>query len=57
MLGIYEIGERGSMKGPIEIEQSSSFINIRLIQNNLIFKLYKHTINSKQLNDVITNGG
>jgi hypothetical protein len=38
MLGIYEIGGRGLMKGPIEIEQSSSLINIQLIQNNLTIK-------------------
>jgi hypothetical protein len=38
MLGIYETSEKGSMKGPIEIEQSSNFINIRLIQNNLTIK-------------------
>jgi hypothetical protein len=31
MLGIYEVGERGSMKVPIEIEQSSSLMNIGLI--------------------------
>jgi hypothetical protein len=36
MLGISEAGGRESMKGLIEIEQSSSL---------------KHTINSKQLND------
>jgi hypothetical protein len=35
MFGIYEACERGSMKGPIEIEQSSSLINIQLIRNNL----------------------
>jgi hypothetical protein len=34
MLGIYEAGGRESMKGPIAIEQSSSLISIRLIQNN-----------------------
>jgi hypothetical protein len=38
MLGIYEAGVRGSMKGLIEIEQSSSLISIQLIQNNLIIK-------------------
>jgi hypothetical protein len=38
MLGIYEAGEKGSMKGPIEIEQSSSLISIQLIQNNLMIK-------------------
>jgi hypothetical protein len=31
MFGIYEAGERGSMKSPIEIEHSSSHVNIRLI--------------------------
>jgi hypothetical protein len=38
MLGIYEIGERGSVKGPLEIEQSSSRRNIRSIQINLMIK-------------------
>jgi hypothetical protein len=38
MLGIYEAGERGSMKNPIEIEQSSSHRNIGLIRINLIIK-------------------
>jgi hypothetical protein len=38
MLGIYEVGERGSMKGLIEIEQSSSRLNIGLIQINLMIK-------------------
>jgi hypothetical protein len=38
MLGIYEAGERGSVKGPIEIEQSLSHRNIRLIQINLMIK-------------------
>ncbi len=37
MLGIYEAGERGSVKGPIKIEQSSS--------------RRKHMVNSNQLND------
>ncbi len=36
MLRIYEVGERGSMKGP---------------KNKIMFKPYKHTINSKQLNN------
>jgi hypothetical protein len=31
MFEIHEAVERVSMKGPIEIEQSSSFISIRLI--------------------------
>jgi hypothetical protein len=38
MLGIYEAGERGSVKGPIEIEQSSSCENIRSIRINLMIK-------------------
>jgi len=38
MLGIYETSEKGSMKAPIELEQPSSLINIRLIQNNLTIK-------------------
>jgi hypothetical protein len=38
MFGIYEVGERGSMKGPIEIEQFSSHVNKRLIQDNLTIK-------------------
>jgi hypothetical protein len=38
MLRIYEAGERGSMKGPMEIEQSSSLMNIGLIQINLMIK-------------------
>jgi hypothetical protein len=38
MLGVYEAHERGSMKGPIEIEQYLSLISIRLIQNNLTIK-------------------
>jgi len=35
MFEIHEAKEGVSMKGIIEIEQSSSLINIRLIQNNL----------------------
>jgi hypothetical protein len=31
MLGVYEVGGRESMKGPIEIEPSSNLINIQLI--------------------------
>jgi hypothetical protein len=31
MLGIYEVGEKGSMKGAINIEQSSSHKNLGLI--------------------------
>jgi hypothetical protein len=38
MFGIYEASERGSMKGPIKIEQSSSPMNIGLIQINLMIK-------------------
>jgi hypothetical protein len=38
MLGIYEIDEKGSMKGPIEIKQSSNLISIQLIQNNLMIE-------------------
>jgi hypothetical protein len=38
MFGIYEAGERGSMKGPIEIEQSSNHVNKRLIRDNLTIK-------------------
>jgi hypothetical protein len=38
MFGIYEAGERGSMKGPIEIEQSLIHMNIGLIRINLIIK-------------------
>jgi len=38
MLGIYEAGERGSVKGPIEIEQFSGRRNIGLIRINLIIK-------------------
>jgi hypothetical protein len=38
MLGIYEAGERGSVKGLIEIEQSSSRKNIRSIRINLMIK-------------------
>jgi hypothetical protein len=35
MFEIHEAGEGVSMKGPIEIEQSLSLVNIRLIRNNL----------------------
>jgi hypothetical protein len=38
MLGIYEIGERGLMKGLIELKQSSSHISIGLIRINLMIK-------------------
>jgi hypothetical protein len=38
MFGIYEISERVTMKGLIEIEQSSSRVNIRLIRDNLTIK-------------------
>jgi hypothetical protein len=38
MLGIYEADERGLVKGPIEIEKSSSHRNIGLIRINLMIK-------------------
>jgi hypothetical protein len=38
MFEIHEAIEGGSMKGPINIEQSSSLVNIRLIQDNLTIK-------------------
>jgi hypothetical protein len=38
MFEIHEAVEGVSMKGPIEIEQSSNRINIKLIQNNLMIK-------------------
>jgi hypothetical protein len=38
MFGIYEAGERGSMKGLIEIKQFSSHMNIGLSQINLMIK-------------------
>jgi hypothetical protein len=38
MLGIYEVGERGSVKSLIEIEQSSSRKSIGLIRINLMIK-------------------
>jgi hypothetical protein len=38
MLRIYEVGERGLVKGPIEIEQSSSRKNIRSIRIKLMIK-------------------
>jgi hypothetical protein len=38
MFGIYEAGERGLMKGPIEIEQFLIRMNIGLIRINLIIK-------------------
>jgi hypothetical protein len=38
MFEIHEVIEGVLMKGPIEIEQSSSHMNIRLIQNNLMIK-------------------
>jgi hypothetical protein len=38
MFEIHEVVEGLSMKGPIEIKQSSSLINIRLIQDNLTIK-------------------
>jgi hypothetical protein len=38
MFEIHEVLERVSMKGPIEIKQFSSLMNIRLIQSNLTVK-------------------
>jgi hypothetical protein len=38
MLGIYKAGEKESVKGPIEIEQSSSRRSIGLIRINLMIK-------------------
>jgi hypothetical protein len=38
MLEILEAVEGMLMKGPIEIEQSSSHMNIKLIRNNLTIK-------------------
>jgi hypothetical protein len=38
MFEIHEVGEGVSMKGLIKIEQSSRFISIRLIRNNLTIK-------------------
>jgi hypothetical protein len=38
MLGIYETGERGLLKGPIKTKQSSSCRNMGLIQINLMIK-------------------
>jgi len=38
MLKIHEAIEGVLMKGPIEIEQSSSHMNIRLIRDNLTIK-------------------
>jgi hypothetical protein len=38
MLEIYEASERGLVKGPIEMEQSSSRRDIGLILINLIIK-------------------
>jgi hypothetical protein len=38
MFEIHEAVEGVLMKGPIEIEQSSSHMNIRLILNNLMIK-------------------
>jgi hypothetical protein len=39
MFEILEIVEGVSMKGPIEVDESSSSTSIRLIQNNLTIKL------------------
>jgi hypothetical protein len=38
MFEIHEAVEGVSMKGPMEIEQSSNLISIRLIQDNLTIK-------------------
>jgi hypothetical protein len=38
MFEIHEVIEGVLMKGPIEIEQSSSHMNIRLIRDNLTIK-------------------
>jgi hypothetical protein len=38
MFEIHETVEGVLMKGPIEIEQSSSLMNIRLIEDNLMIK-------------------
>ncbi len=38
MLGIYEAGDRGLVKGLIEIEQSSRRKNLGLIRINLMIK-------------------
>jgi hypothetical protein len=38
MFKIHEAVERVLMKGPIQIEQSSSYMNIKLIQINLTIK-------------------
>jgi hypothetical protein len=38
MLEIHEIVEGVLMKGPIEIKQSSSLMNIRLIRDNFMIK-------------------
>jgi hypothetical protein len=39
MFEIHEVVKGVSMKGSMKIEQFSSLINIRLIQNNLTIKL------------------
>jgi len=38
MFEIHKVIEGVSMKGPMEIKQSSSLISVRLIQNNLMIK-------------------
>jgi len=38
MFEIHEVVEGVLMKGPMEIEQFSSLINIKLIRNNLTIK-------------------
>jgi hypothetical protein len=38
MFEIHEVVEGVSMKGPIEIEQSSNLMNIKLIRDNFTIK-------------------
>jgi hypothetical protein len=38
MFEIHAVVEGVSMKGPLEIERSSSLMNIRLIRDNLMIK-------------------
>jgi hypothetical protein len=38
MFKIEEASEGVSMKGPLKIERSSSLMNVRLVQNNLMIK-------------------
>jgi hypothetical protein len=39
MFEIRETFERVSMKGPMEIEQSSNIINVKLIRDNIMIKI------------------